>query len=56
MRRIKLIFITIIVGVYGQSSSKCVDHGFCFKITPPEGVNDPAGLYTIELEAPASIG
>lgn len=42
-------------GVYGQSS-KCVDHGFCFKITPPASVNDPASLYTFQLEAPASIG
>ncbi|RIA99049.1 hypothetical protein C1645_748381 [Glomus cerebriforme] len=41
--------------VYGQSSN-CVDHGFCFKITPPEGINNPASLYTFELEAPASIG
>ncbi|GBC01972.1 hypothetical protein RclHR1_00440038 [Rhizophagus clarus] len=43
-------------GAYGQFSSQCVDHGFCFKITPPESVNDPASLYTFELEAPASIG
>jgi hypothetical protein len=55
-----LLLIAIVVflqgGVYGQSSPKCVDHGFCFKITPPESFNDPASLYTVELEAPASIG
>uniref|UniRef100_A0A1D1YGT7 Ferric-chelate reductase 1 n=1 Tax=Anthurium amnicola TaxID=1678845 RepID=A0A1D1YGT7_9ARAE len=50
------IFVFLQSGVNGQSSSKCVDHGFCFKITPPEAVNDPAALYTFELEAPASIG
>jgi len=60
-KRIFTLFLIVIViflqgGVYGQSSSKCVDHGFCFKISPPESVNDPASLYTIELEAPSDIG
>lgn len=54
-----LLLIAIVVflqgGVFGQSSN-CVDHGFCFKITPPASVNDPASLYTFELEAPATIG